>query len=96
MVGAMTEQTFIKINAVVGRADDKPITIQEQDEFNDSFIEWLEAAGYETCAILELVTGELEDLQDAQAAREALQAHEAGETVPWDDVRCNLWIPSHD
>ena len=52
----MTEQTFIKIKAVVGRADDKPITIQEQDEFNDKFIEWLEASGYETCAILELIT----------------------------------------
>ena len=86
----MTEQTFIKIKAVVGRADDKPITIQEQDEFNDKFIEWLEANGYETCAVLELVTGELEDLQDAQAAREALQVQEA---VPWDDAHYyNVWI----
>jgi prevent-host-death family protein len=28
----------------------------------------------------------LEDLEDAQAAREALAAHRAGETVPWEQV----------
>ena len=29
----------------------------------------------------------LEDLEDAQAAREALAAYRAGETVPWEQVK---------
>ena len=52
----MTEQTFIKINAVVGRADDGIITIKELGEFEASFVEWLERCGYDTCTIWELIT----------------------------------------
>ena len=52
----MTEQTFIKINAVVGRADDDVITIKELDEFEANFVEWLDQRGYVTCAIWELIT----------------------------------------
>ena len=32
----------------------------------------------------------LEELEDALAAREALEAHEAGETAPWDEVKMEL------
>lgn len=32
----------------------------------------------------------LEELEDAQAAREALAAHQAGETVPYEDFRAEL------
>jgi prevent-host-death family protein len=32
----------------------------------------------------------LEDLEDAQAAREALAEYESGETVPWEQVKAEL------
>jgi prevent-host-death family protein len=32
----------------------------------------------------------LEELEDALAAREALEAHRAGDTVAWEDARCEL------
>jgi prevent-host-death family protein len=32
----------------------------------------------------------LEELEDAQAVREALAAYEAGETVPWEEVKAEL------
>ena len=32
----------------------------------------------------------LEDLEDAQAAREAVQAYRAGETVPWEQAKAEL------
>jgi len=32
----------------------------------------------------------LEDLEDAQAAREALQAYRTGDTVPWEEVKPQL------
>ncbi|MBC7251008.1 MAG: type II toxin-antitoxin system Phd/YefM family antitoxin [Anaerolineae bacterium] len=32
----------------------------------------------------------LEDLEDALAAHEALEAYRAGETVPWDQVKAEL------
>ena len=32
----------------------------------------------------------LEELEDAQAAREALAAYQAGETAPYEDFRTNL------
>lgn len=32
----------------------------------------------------------LEDLEDAQAARDALAAYQAGETIPWDQVKGDL------
>ena len=35
----------------------------------------------------ELIEELLEELEDAQAAREALEAYRAGETVPWEEVR---------
>jgi len=31
-----------------------------------------------------------EDIGDAQAAREALEAHEAGETIPWEEAKIDL------
>ena len=32
----------------------------------------------------------LEELEDALAAHEALEAYEAGETVPWEEVKAEL------
>jgi prevent-host-death family protein len=32
----------------------------------------------------------LEELEDALAAHEALEAHEGGETMPWDEVKADL------
>jgi prevent-host-death family protein len=32
----------------------------------------------------------LEELEDALAAVEALEAHESGETVPWDQIKAEL------
>lgn len=32
----------------------------------------------------------LEDLEDAQAARDALAAYRAGETVPWEQVKAEM------
>ena len=32
----------------------------------------------------------LEELEEAQAAREAVAAYRAGETVPWEDVKAEL------
>ncbi len=32
----------------------------------------------------------LEELEDAQAAREGLEAYRAGETVPWNQVKAEL------
>ena len=32
----------------------------------------------------------LEDLEDAQAARDTLAAHQAGETIPWEQVKADL------
>jgi prevent-host-death family protein len=32
----------------------------------------------------------LEDLEDALAAHEALEAYETGETTPWDEVKAEL------
>ncbi|MBC8450502.1 MAG: type II toxin-antitoxin system Phd/YefM family antitoxin, partial [Chloroflexi bacterium] len=32
----------------------------------------------------------LEDLEDAQAVREALAEYRAGETVPWEEVKAEL------
>ena len=32
----------------------------------------------------------LEELEDALAAREALEAYQAGETVPWKEVKADL------
>lgn len=51
----MPEQTFIKANAIIGRADDGIITMQELDEFEAKFVEWLETEGYDTCIIWELI-----------------------------------------
>ena len=49
-------QTFIKLDAVIGKQDSKCITSEELDTFHDKFIKWLEENGYETCAIWELIT----------------------------------------
>ena len=32
----------------------------------------------------------LEELEDALAATEALEAHEAGETIPWEEAKAEL------
>jgi len=32
----------------------------------------------------------LEELEDAQAARDALAAHQVGETVPWEQVKAEM------
>lgn len=56
---------FIKIDAIIGRQDDKDISQEEMDEFVDSFIEWLEQHGYETCAVWELMDDETEKAKDS-------------------------------
>ena len=38
----------------------------------------------------------LEELEDALAAREALEAYEAGETTPWEEVKADLTEGSRD
>jgi prevent-host-death family protein len=32
----------------------------------------------------------LQDLEDAQAAREALEAHRRGDTIPWEEIKAEL------
>jgi hypothetical protein len=48
-----------------------------------------------TCAheLEEWVSEKIEDQEDAASAREGLEAHARGETIPWERVRAELGEP---
>jgi len=72
-------------------------------ELKDGLSEFINRAAYGRERILILSRGKpkaavisvrdlerLEELEDAQAARDALTAYEAGDTTPWEQVKADL------